>query len=287
MKNQIKTLFSLAIFMVLTACGSDDESIIDLSVFKGLQTEPELTADTIADGDPLYLNYEYTGSMSRAPSENDIKHIFSFSVAETGLVVMDLTSTSVEADLRVYVDGDEDGLNLIGIGGGDDILVLEATAGITYSVEASIYLENADTLYAYSLVVAEANRERLELLEDEYWLGIDISQSETCIVTNSEDTNVYESSFSLGIILNTVDAYFRAGDKYFYLTKTSSNRYEFRSSETDGGEGWSTSSDVAYDLKLDGNSGSITLDAEYTNVETYSETTTCNGIESWSGNVLL
>lgn len=36
MKSQIKTLFSLAIFMLLTACGSSDESSIDLSPFKGL-----------------------------------------------------------------------------------------------------------------------------------------------------------------------------------------------------------------------------------------------------------
>ena len=287
MKNKFKNLCSLAMFIMVAACGSDDESSIDLSPFKGLNTEPELTTDTLANGDPLYLNYEYTGSMMNTDAVDNSDHSFTFTPEASGLVIIDLTADSVEINLHIYVDGNENELNLEDTGEGNSILVLEAEAGVTYTVDASVYLEENDVSYAYTLVVSEANRERLELLEDEYWLGIDIDQSETCVVTNSEETDEYDRSFSLGIILNTVDAYFRVGNKYFNLTKISKNHYEYRSSETDGGEGWSTSSNVVYDIKLDESLGSMTLDAEYTTVEIYSETTTCNGTESWAGNVLL
>lgn len=287
MKNKFKNLCSLAMFIMVAACGSDDESSIDLSPFKGLNTEPELTTDTLANGDPLYLNYEYTGSMMNTDAVDNSDHSFTFTPEASGLVIIDLTTDSVEINLHIYVDGNENELNLEDTGEGNSILVLEAEAGVTYTVDASVYLEENDVSYAYTLIVTEANRVRLGLEKDEYWLGVTIDQSETCESTDVQSAGVYEKSFSLGIIFNGVAPYFRVGSTLLNLTETSNNRYEYRSSETDGGEGWSYSSEVVYDLQVNENSGSMTLDAEYTNVETDSETTTCNGTESWTGNVLL
>lgn len=287
MKNKFKNLCSLAMFIMVAACGSDDESSIDLSPFKGLNTEPELTTDTLANGDPLYLNYEYTGSMMNTDAVDNSDHSFTFTPEASGLVIIDLTADSVEINLHIYVDGNENELNLEDTGEGNSILVLEAEAGVTYTVDASVYLEENDVSYAYTLIVTEANRVRLGLEKDEYWLGVTIDQSETCESTDVQSAGVYEKSFSFGIIFNGVAPYFRVGSTLLNLTETSNNRYEYRSSETDGGEGWSYSSEVVYDLQVNENSGSMTLDAEYTNVETDSETTTCNGTESWTGNVLL
>ncbi len=287
MKNQIKTLITLGMLLMLAACGSDDESAIDLSAFKGLDTEPELTTDTLANGDPLYLNYEYSGSMMNTVSVDDSVHSFTFAPEASGLVIMDFTIDSVEINLHVYVDGNENELNLESTGNGNSILILEVEAGVTYKVDASVYLEENDVSYEYSLVVTEANRSRLKLEEDEYWVIATIDQSELCESTNLELAGDFERSFSIGIILNGVAPYIRVGNKVLNLINKSNNRYEYRSSEIDGGEGWSYSSEVAYDLKVDENSGGIILDAEYSSVEVDIETTTCNGKESWSGNVLL
>jgi len=281
MIKQIKILISLAILLVLTACGSDDESSINLSQFKGLDAEPELTADDLADGDPLYLNHEYTGSMTT--TNND--HSFTFSPVKSGLVVMEIIGPSEEADLRVYVDGDEDGLNLLGRGGGNDILVLDAKAGVTYSVDASIYIQETDE---YSLVVAEANRERLGLKPNEYWLGISVEQSETCESTNLHRVGVNEQSYSFGIIINMADLYFRAGESIYNLTRISNNQYEHQSSEKDGGDNWTTTSETTLQIQIDGNTGQVLADNEYQNVEeSFDDTTTCDGKETWSGNIML
>jgi len=288
MKNQIKVLISLAIVMVLTACGSEDESTIDLSQFKGLDVEPELTGNTIADGYPLYLNYKYTGSMMIENYEDSNDHSFTFTPVKSGLVVMELITSSEEADLHVYVDGDEDGLNLLGVGGGNDILVLDAEAGVTYSVDVSIYLEELNVEYEYSLVVADANRERLGLNENEYWFSASIEQTETCESTNVQDEGVNERSYSLGFVINMVDLYFRSGDTIYNLTRISSNRFEHQTSDTDSGYNWTSTSESTLQIQIEGNTGQVLADIEYQNVEKYSEdTTTCNGKETWTGNIML
>ncbi|EAT13796.1 hypothetical protein HF888_10195 [Bermanella marisrubri] len=288
MKMQLKILVSLTFLLVLAACGSEDETLINLDQFKGLELEPELTSDDLVDGNPLYLNYEYTGSMMISSYEEGYDHAFSFSPDKSGLVVMELITSSVEADLRVYVEGDEDGLNLLGIGGGNDILVLQAEKGVTYSVEVSIYLEQLDVEYEYSLIVADANRERLGLAVNEYWLGVSIEGRETCESTNLHETGTEEQSYSLGMIVNIADLYLRSGETKFNLVSLSSNRFEHQGSDKDQFLNTTTTSEFKYQLKIAGETGQVLGRSEYENVEKYNETTTtCIGKDTWSGAVLL
>lgn len=288
MKMQLKILVSLTFLLVLAACGSEDETLINLDQFKGLELEPELTLDDLVDGNPLYLNYEYTGSMMISSYEEGYDHTFSFSPDKSGLVVMELITSSVEADLRVYVEGDEDGLNLLGIGGGNDILVLQAEKGVTYSVEVSIYLEQLDVEYEYSLIVADANRERLGLAVNEYWLGVSIEGKETCESTNLHETGTEEQSYSLGVIVNIADLYLRSGETKFNLVSLSSNRFEHQGSDKDQFLDTTTTSGFKYQLEIAGETGQVLGGSEYKNVEKYNETTTtCIGKDTWSGAVLL
>lgn len=284
-----KALSSLAMITMLTACGArdGDGTTPDLDQFKGLSAEPELIADTLVDGDPLYLNHEYAGSMMRTPSVYDNEHQFSFSAAETGLIVMELKGESILVDLLVFIDSDEVEMKLLGVGDGYALLVLEAEAGVTYSVEASLYLEEADVPYSYSLIVAEANRETLGLEENEYWFGVNIVQTEVCESTNVHMDGIHGNNFSLGFILNIPELYIRSGEIKYNLIKTSSNNYKYQIDIFDEFGNWSSASQLIRLYEVNFDSGVVVVDVVYSNEVISTYNTMCNGVETWNGKVLL
>lgn len=244
----------LATAAALSGCGGSDDSGINTGIqistsLKGLSVEPELSAVNAEGIGGLTLNSEVSGFIA----DQDMVS-FSYDATSSGLVVVSLTSTADDLDLTVRGgQGSIDSSSL----DSNEIIVFDAINGSDYSVIIDSYEGEGN----YTLKVVRANRETLDLSENEYLASLNESELRDCgSFTSNESTDYF-------LVFNWTNGYLGKDDGKTKFTSSEENTIVIEYSESESEEDYSYSYEGTLTVTVDPNTGVISGTDIWSDVE--------------------
>jgi len=267
--------------VMLTACGGSDNSNDTVSAnvaiaaeLKGPESEPALTPVTIANGDSVELNSLISGNLAQ---ENDEINI-SFDAEENGLVALVLSSSASDFDLQV--SSSLGGASFTGENDGSrEVILFEAEKSLRYFITVDSYKSSGD----FTLKLVEANRQSLELTENEYAVSIKENSDYKCtLVEYSEEENYI-------LFVSWRNGYIKApgGEKYQF-SSADGNSVTVKINESESGESFNYSLTDTIRFAVNEQTGAI--DGTKTGSFTYTEKgdgNSCSYNSELTGSILL
>ena len=193
-----KITFTLFLMLSVLGCGSESDSpkgiTDDLSHLKGEEREPDITELSFSDGREVYINSQISGRFSGIGNA----HTFKFNPLNSQLVSISIDDSSGSKErIRVYVsnpelDYDESIISSITYGATSFV----AIAGENY--EITVFTDNGG---GYTVKIADANRETMQLKNHEFYVSLVSEGEEQC----NGNTKSFKS-FQLYRIFNFRDA---------------------------------------------------------------------------------
>lgn len=279
----IKAAFIFLACTLISACGGSDESTssgisISSDVRLGLQNEPFLIESEINDNDSLTLNTRYSGRIGAGDSQ-----VFRFISNETlSDLMVKLTFNSGE--LELFVSSAADDLVNFGTGGvaGDlRIVTFDALSGNQYQIEVE---SESSQVVDFELVFTRSNRETLKMLDDEYFLRLEIDKSITC-------ENITEEYKQLKYtVINWKKGYVRffGWQPKLKFSEVSGNTIKIFSSGVDTGDNFSYSYENVWVLTVNPSTGHISGSQEGSKIEVENGVSNaCSYETSIEGKILL
>jgi hypothetical protein len=265
----------LAAAAALSGCGGSDDSSTNTGIqvstsLKGLSVEPELNAVNAEVVDGLTLNSEVSGFIA----DQDMVS-FSYDATSSGLVIVSLVSAADDLDLTVRSgQGSVDSSNL----DSNEMIVFDAVSGSNYSIIIDSYEGEGD----YTLKVVRANRETLELSDNEYLASLNENEFGDCGSYTTSDSNDYF------IVFNWTNGYLGKDDGKTKFTSSEENTIVIEYSESESEEDYSYSYEGTLTVTVDPDTGVISGTDIWSDVENdQGDITECSYETTLSGQVEL
>ncbi len=195
----MKALFLILLLSTLAACGGSSGSspaTLDITLGEGIrgnESEPAITDVTAEGGATVVINSRLLGDIN---SETSVD--FNYTPTEDTLVALVLTGTA--QDLDISVSSTE--LAKFSLGdNANEAIVFNAVANHEYVISMVSWFDSG----SYELKIAEGNRASLGLANDEYYVELLLTGSETCNGETFQAEGYIDSilNFAQGYVLDT------------------------------------------------------------------------------------
>ena len=255
---------------------TDNTSNVEITqAAKGSEVQPALSTAEVSEGSDISLNSQSSGAVDgESPTR------LNFQSHAEGMVVVKLTGSSDE--LSLMVEDDQGGWITSFNPGSEESVVFNAQAGMGYTIDIATENDQA----SFELILTEANRETLELEENEYYVALAGLGDFQCGGENLTEM-AGEVPFNKQLIVNW--------DQGYFMNSAGSNRQDF-ASVTDlnytTNENHQLSNGNRYSLQLDlnllpemGTLNGTAVEEAIENVD--GDTSTCTGNFDLVGRILL